>query len=110
MKPAVLVPPERGGRGGPPQFLPRHCGGSPDQIGERDTEGVGEDEKVVEVGRPMRVLPPADALGITAGAFTKLFLRKTGGLPGGAELSPDGPSAGEDPGGRGVAMHPTRFG
>jgi hypothetical protein len=90
--------------------LPRRCGGSPDEVGERDVEGVGEDEKVVEVGRPMRVLPSTDALGITAGAFTKLFLRKAGCLPGGAELSPDGPSAGEDPGGRGVAMHPTRFG
>lgn len=84
-------------------------GGSPDEIRERDTERVGQNEEVVEVGCAVGVLPAADALRVAVGSFSELFLGEAGGFAGGAELRTDGPAAGVYPVGRGVAVHPSKL-
>ena len=54
----------------------------------------------------MSVLPPADALDVPVDSFAELLLGEADHLAGGANLRPDGPAAGEYPGGGWVEVHP----
>ena len=56
------------------------CGGSPDQVGEGDVEGVGDEEQVAQVGDAGRVLPAVDRAVIPADAIAELKLRESGVL------------------------------
>ena len=85
---------------------PLSCGGSPDQIGERDVQGVGEDEKVFQVGDAVRVLPAVDRPMVAAYTLTELDLSEPGPQARRTEALSDLPAAGGHPVGHGVERHP----
>lgn len=92
------------------QDAPLSPGGeSPDDVCERHTEGVREDQEVVEVGCPMPVLPAADALHVAVDAFAELLLGEPSFSTRCAELHTDNPAAGNYPVGRLVAVHATKL-
>lgn len=77
------------------------------EVGERDIEGVREEQQVSEVGRGLGGLPPVDRLVVTADALAELDLRQASGAAVVADACPDDPAAGVYPVGQGVSWHPT---
>lgn len=82
---------------------------SPHQVRQRYVEASGKKKKVVEVGRPVRVLPAADALHVSVDELTEFLLGDALRVAGLADLRTDGPGAGENPVGRFVTVHATKL-
>lgn len=80
MKPAVPVPPPIMAAVVGRRSAPLSCGGSPDQVGEGDVEGVGDEEQVFQVGDAVRVLPAVDSAMVSADAVAELKLSEPGVL------------------------------
>jgi hypothetical protein len=81
-------------------------GGSPHEVSEWNVEGVSEEQQVLKVGHPVRVLPAVDGAVIAADAFAELELCEVRVDACGAQACPDLPAAGGYPVGHGVEWHP----
>lgn len=96
------------GLGGPAAASPE-AAGSPHQIGEREIEGVGDEQEIHKVRYGDRRLVPVDGLVVAADAFAELDLGQAGRTAGGTDAFPDLPAAVGDPVGHGVERHPPTF-
>ena len=85
-----------------------HQGGRPsvDQVPQRHTDRVRQEQQVLKVGDALRVLPAVDGAVVAADALAELELRKARVEACGAEALPDLPASGWHPVGHRVEWHP----
>jgi hypothetical protein len=85
----------------PPPTRPR----APHQIREGHTEGVGDEQQVVDERRVRSLFDPVDGLAVEARHFPESFLCEFLAYPFGPDLVSDGVTALQDSGGRGLGWH-----